>query len=149
MSDIEHGGCACGTVRYTLKAGMRLNPYACHCHECQRRTGSAFSTHMLVAEGDLEVTGETDTGMLTQPSGAISTIYGCAVCRSPIYATNHTRPGFATLRVGSLENAGDFPPAAHLWVGSKQPWVALPDDVPQLEEQPRETAEWMQLLGPK
>ena len=41
------GGCLCGAVRYTLHEGFRLNPYACHCTDCQSRTGSAFSEHML------------------------------------------------------------------------------------------------------
>ena len=47
------GGCLCGAVRYVLREGFRLNPYACHCTDCQSRTGSAFSEHMLFALADL------------------------------------------------------------------------------------------------
>jgi hypothetical protein len=33
-------------------------------------------------------------------------------------------------------------------VGSKQPWIVLPDDVPALAEQPRSQEEWLTLVGP-
>src|SRR3546814_14775313 len=36
------GGCFCGAVRYVLEEGFRFRPYACHCTDCQSRTGSAF-----------------------------------------------------------------------------------------------------------
>lgn len=78
------GGCLCGAVRYTLRDGLRFRPYACHCTDCQTRTGSAFSEHMLFALADL--TFETD---------------------------------------GALDRGTEIVPAAHLWVGSKQPWMAL------------------------
>lgn len=145
---MEEGGCACGAVRYRLRPGFRLKPYACHCTDCQKRTGSAFSEHMLVARGDLEFAGALDEGQMTQPSGAVSTLTGCPICKSRLMAENSTRPGVATLRVGTLDSAGNFPPAAHFWVTSKQPWLILPDDVPALEEQPRSNEEWMALLGP-
>ena len=149
MNEIEQGGCACGALRYTLKAGYRLKPYACHCSDCQKRTGSAFSHHMLVMRSDLELTGDLDQARMTQPSGAVSTISGCPQCKSRIMAENSTRPGTAALRVGTLDRAVRFPPAAHIWVSSKHPWLVLPDDVPQLDEQPRTNEEWMQLLGPQ
>ena len=149
MSEIEEGGCACGAVRYTLKPGFRVKPYACHCSLCQKRVGSAFSHHMLVMRSDLELTGDIDRGQITQPSGTVTTVFGCSQCKSRVMGQNGDRPGMANLRVGTLDRAGRFPPAAHLWVSSKQPWVALPDDVPQFDEQPRTDEEWMELLGPQ
>lgn len=104
---------------------------------------------MMVMRDDLELTGDLDQGQMTQPSGAVSTISGCHKCKSRLMAENSTRPGTATLRVGTLDRAGRFPPAAHLWVASKQPWLTLPDDVPQLDEQPRTNEDWMELLGPQ
>lgn len=142
------GGCLCGGVRYTLREGMRFRPYACHCTDCQTRTGSAFSEHMLFALADFAITGELDTGTTTQPSGAISTITGCAICKARIYAENSTRPGFASLRCGTLDRSAEIVPAAHLWVGSKQPWLVLPEGVPALTEQPQNQAEWIGLVGP-
>ncbi|MBX9796568.1 GFA family protein [Sphingomonas sp.] len=143
------GGCICGAVRYTLHDGFRFRPYACHCTECQPRTGSAFSEHMLFARQDLTIEGALDAGAYTQPSGAGSTIWGCATCKTRIFAENDTRPGFASLRCGTLDRSAEIVPAAHLWVGSKQAWVMLPEGVPALAEQPRSPAEWMALVGPQ
>lgn len=142
------GGCLCGAARYTLREGFRFRPYACHCTDCQSRTGSAFSEHMLFAKQDLTIDGELDFGLTKQPSGANSTIWGCAKCKSRIFAENDTRPGFASLRCGTLDRSAEVVLAAHLWVGSKQPWIVLPEGVPALAEQPRTPAEWMELVGP-
>ena len=43
------GGCQCGGVRYEIKAAAKLSLYVCHCTECQRQSGSAFS--LLFARG--------------------------------------------------------------------------------------------------
>lgn len=142
------GRCLCGALRYTLKSGFRLKPYACHCSDCQRRTGSAFSMHMLAMKSDIETSGETDDAHFVQPSGAETSITGCKICRARIYSHNDQRPGFITLRVGTLDNASEKEPAAHLWVNSKQRWVIIPDDVPLLEQQPWSSEEWVKLLGP-
>lgn len=141
------GGCLCGAVRYTLRDGFRLNPYACHCTDCQSRTGSAFSEHMLFMLADLELDGELDAGAYDQPSGAHSTIYGCARCKARIYAVNSAREGMASLRCGTLDASASFIPAAHIWVKSKQPWISLPAGARVMDEQPRTAQEWAQFVG--
>ena len=141
------GGCVCGAVRYTLKEGFRFKPYACHCKDCQSRTGSAFSEHMFFAKQDLLIEGELDEGTYLQPSGAKSSILGCKRCKGRIFAENSTRPGFGSLRCGTLDRSREVIPVAHLWVRSKQPWVQIPDGARQLDEQPESPEEWMKLVG--
>lgn len=143
------GGCLCEAVRYTLRDGFRFRPYACHCTDCQSRTGSAFSEHMLFVLADLSITGELDAGDFTQASGARSRIVGCARCKARIYATNSEREGMASLRCGTLDDSAAVVPAAHLWVKSKQPWIGLPADAVTMDEQPRSTDEWLKLVGPQ
>ena len=142
------GGCLCGAVRYTLRDGFRFRPYACHCTDCQTRTGGAFSEHMLFAKQDIDIEGDLDSGTYEQPSGALSTIWGCAKCKVRVFAENDKRPGFASLRCGTLDRSHEVVPAAHLWVSSKQAWVTLPDRIPALAEQPQTQEEWLKLVGP-
>ncbi|VAW01035.1 Gfa-like protein [hydrothermal vent metagenome] len=149
MSKTLTGGCACGAVRYTLKSGFRMKPYACHCTDCQKRTGSAFSSHMLVTRADLTVEGELNEGHVVQPSGAVSRIAGCVKCMARIYAENDQRAGVISLRVGTLDDSKNMSPAAHFWVSSKQPWIIIPDDVPALDTQPQSSEEWMKYVGPE
>lgn len=142
------GGCLCGAVRYALRDGIRFRPYACHCTDCQSRTGSAFSEHLLFVLADLVLEGELDAGEYAQPSGARSRIVGCARCKARIYATNDQRQGMASLRCGTLDDSASLIPAAHIWVRSKQPWIGLPEGAVTMEEQPRSSEEWLQLVGP-
>lgn len=141
------GGCLCGAVRYTLHEGFRMNAYACHCTDCQSRTGSAFSEHMLFMEKDIEISGELDSGDFISPSGAQSRIFGCSVCKARIYAVSNAREGFASLRCGTLDDSASFVPAAHIWVKSKQPWITLPDDAITMDEQPRSQEDWLKFVG--
>ena len=141
------GGCLCGAVRYTLREGFRLNPYACHCTDCQSRTGSAFSEHMLFTLADLVISGDLDVGEFDQPSGAHSRIFGCARCKSRIYAVNDSREGMASLRCGTLDDSASVTPAAHVWVRSMQPWIGLPPDIRTMDEQPRTSEDWVAFVG--
>lgn len=149
MSEILTGGCVCSAVRYKLKSGFRMKPYACHCTDCQKRTGSAFGIQMGILESDLSVTGELITVTFKQPSGVIATYHACKKCLSKIYVLNSQRPGFANIRAGSLDNSSEINPAAHFWTKSKQPWITIPDDVPALETQPKSDEEWLKYVGPE
>ncbi|MEH6791303.1 GFA family protein [Parasphingorhabdus sp.] len=148
MTETLSGGCLCGAVRYTLRPGFRMKPYACHCTDCQRRTGSAFSSHMAVMEDDLTISGDLDEGSFVQPSGATSTLIGCTACKCRIYASNNVRPGVIVLRTGTLDGSKDMIPQAHFWLSSKQPWIVIPDDVVALDTQPDSPEGWIEILAP-
>lgn len=149
MADALHGGCLCGAVRYTLAGNVRFNAYACHCTDCQTRSGSAFGIQLGAMLVDLTVTGDLVEGHYSQPSGARATIVACAKCLTRIYAANDQRPGFVNLRAGILDNSREAVPAFHLWVTSKQAWIVIPDDVPSLATQPASPDEWLTLLAPR
>jgi hypothetical protein len=102
---------------------------------------------MLFMLSDIELTGDLDCGAYDQPSGAQSSIFGCAKCKSRIYAVNDSREGMASLRCGTLDNSSKVVPAAHLWVKSKQAWIGLPSDVKRMDEQPRSQQEWIEVVG--
>jgi hypothetical protein len=140
------GGCGCGQVRYTINAPQMPAVYACHCTDCQTQSGSAFALQMPVFEAMLSVSGETVSGERTQPSGAIGTVFACPKCLVRLYSKNSTRPGMATIRAGTLDDSNHITPKFHLWISSKQPWLALPDGDVTFQQQPTSTEEWMRLL---
>jgi hypothetical protein len=146
MSETLEGGCLCGAVRYSVKPGFRFKPYACHCHDCQRRTGSSFGIQLGVMEADFEVEGELIEGSHIQPSGAVAGIFACSKCLSRLYTTNNVRLGVVNLRAGTLDSSPELIPSAHFWVSQKQPWIKLPDDVAALDTQPMTPEEWMRYL---
>ena len=146
MDEVLTGGCLCGQARYTVRTTIKFQSYACHCKDCQTRTGSAFGLQLAVLAGDLTVDGEVINGSHVQPSGATAGIIACRQCLTRLYTTNDRRPGIVNLRAGTLDNSMSLVPGFHLWVSSKQPWIVIPDDVPALETQPSDPAEWQRLL---
>jgi hypothetical protein len=143
------GGCACGQVRYTLDPARMARPYACHCRDCQTRSGSAFTVQVLALPDALEISGETIEGRVTQPSGAEVIQVGCPRCLTRIYARNLARPDFITLRGGTLDDSDTLVPGVHLWTSSKQPWVTIPEGVTAYEMQPEDPMQWVVLLLPR
>ncbi|MFM5955073.1 MAG: GFA family protein [Novosphingobium sp.] len=149
MAKVLTGGCLCGAVRYTVSQSIRFRAYACHCTDCQTRSGSAFGIQQSVLSGDLEVEGELLRGEHIQPSGAVAGIFACKACLTRIYTDNNRRPGIVNLRAGTLDNSRDVVPAAHLWVSSKLHWIVIPADAVAMETQPVDQAGWLEILKPE
>ncbi len=146
MTETISGGCLCGAVRYAWTGDTRFNIYACHCKDCQTRTGSAFGLQLGVTEGGFSISGPVIEGAHVQPSGAIAAIFACEKCLTRLYTTNALRPGVLNIRAGTLDDSSAIVPGFHLWIKSKQPWVVIPDDVPALETQPATPLDWLVLL---
>ena len=59
----------------------------------------------------------------------------CKPCGSLLYS--QVRDGaFAHVTLGTFIDAPTIRPRAHIFVGSKAPWFAITDDLPQFEEFP-------------
>ncbi len=128
------GGCRCGAVRYTLAVDALPPAYACHCHECQTWSGSAFSEQMRIAEDGIAVTGPVVRYDREGTGGRISQQRLCGVCHTRIYNTNTIRPGIAVVRAGTLDDSHLVDVVAHIWTKRKQLWIAIPDGVPNWPE---------------
>jgi hypothetical protein len=46
------GGCNCGKIRYSVKASP-LATVVCHCDNCQKTSGAAFSVNFVVRKADI------------------------------------------------------------------------------------------------
>ena len=147
MESELRGGCVCGRVRYVVGRDSRFLPYACHCTDCQSRSGSAFSENMLVARRSLRIEGALECGTYSLPGRACASTYGCGQCKVQIFTESATRPGLASVRCGTLDRSSHIEPTAHFWVSSKQLWLQLPEGATALAQQPATTAEWLKLVG--
>ena|SRR5688572_18097731 len=129
------GGCFCGAVRYRLTEEP-LTLYACHCTDCQRRSGGAFGLSMFVARNALQVlSGEPDTMESMAPNGTRRRGKYCGKCATRLWGEPAKLPDIAILRPGTLDDTKWLRPVAHIWVRSKQPWVQIPDDALVFETQ--------------
>ncbi len=129
------GGCACRYVRYCLrKAPLVVN--CCHCRWCQRETGSAFAVNAVIEADQVDLlSGETQMVETPSHSGYGQRIARCPRCSVAVWS-HYAGSGPATkvVRVGTLDDPDAFPPQAHVFVQSKQPWVHIPPGVPQFPE---------------
>ncbi len=137
------GSCQCGAVTYSL-AGEALFTYACHCHNCQKRTGSAFSMGVVAPLDALDVRGELSAWSRVSDRGTTNTRHSCASCGNIIYGTDDSGLGLAKLQAGTLDDTSNVEPDVHMWTTSRQPWVNLPEAAPQFETQPDNPADLLQ-----
>ena len=127
------GQCRCGACRYEIAMEELPPVYACHCHICQRATGSAFSVQALVPEAALAVSGPIVLREITTED-RISVQRFCGECLARVYNTNTARPGIAVVRAGTLDRSEELACKAHIFTAYKQAWVELPDAIPQWPE---------------
>jgi hypothetical protein len=143
------GGCACGKVRYVLQHTGGMQPYACHCRDCQTRSGSAVMLNLHIALDQLELAGEVIRADIEKADGSTTTQFACPGCLTRIYSSGSARPSAGILRAGTLDASNELQPAVHLWTSSKQTWLTIADGVPAFETQPENPTEWLKHLRPQ
>ena len=55
MAEMREGGCGCGDIRYQFTCEP-LSCYACHCTDCQTRSGAAFTLSAIIPLAEVSVT---------------------------------------------------------------------------------------------
>jgi hypothetical protein len=143
------GGCTCQAVRFQVNA-MPLLVYACHCTECQRWSGSAFSLSMPVAASCFRLTrGTPKPYRRTGASGVESTYWFCGNCGGRAYGQTDNRPEIAVVRAGTLDDTSWLRPTAHVYLRSAQAWERIPNNAECFEVTPADFAslagQWQQM----
>lgn len=128
------GGCLCGAVRYTIAVDPLMQA-VCHCKNCQKQAGSAYSIIAGVPADALTITGTPATYMDKGDSGSAVTRQFCGTCGSPLFSLVESAPGLVFVKAGTLDDTSDFNPQVQVWTKSRQPWVDL-GAVPGFETTP-------------
>ena len=139
------GNCLCGRIKFRLNAEP-LTLYACHCPDCQRRSGGALLLSMWVDRESLEVLeGTPELVSSIANDGRERRNRVCPACQIRLWAEPVHRPKLAILRPGMLEQARSFAPIAHQFVRSALPWFVFPAGVALYETAPADPAEFIRL----
>jgi hypothetical protein len=103
----------------------------CHCSDCRRTTGAAFKPFAGIARDRLNVT-RGETKLKTYGDETNHNAH-CERCGSLLYSV--VRDGaFVHVAMGTLVDIPSIRPTAHIFTGSKAPWFAITDDLPQYQE---------------
>ncbi|MBL4826354.1 MAG: GFA family protein [Spongiibacteraceae bacterium] len=119
------GSCLCGHVRYSGDISKPIVAQ-CHCKNCQRHSGGAYSVNVVVDMRCLTI--DKDKLASYQDSAASgNTIYrySCKNCHSILISGNQGLTGVGYLKAGSLDNTQDIKPVVSVWEKSAQPWVCI------------------------
>jgi hypothetical protein len=109
------GSCLCGGVRLRV-TGQPLRIGICHCADCRKTSGSAYSAYAVWPSEAFEQTGYVGN-------------YGdrsfCLTCGSRVTSV---REDEAEVMIGSLDQVPtDLTPEYELWIGRREHWLqALP-----------------------
>ena len=130
------GGCLCGGVRYAVH-GEPVLTALCHCEDCQKQSGSAFSTLVAVAREDLWVEGQSLAAFESVGvSGWPITRKFCAKCGSPVFSDVSITPDLVWIKAGTLDDRSWLRPQMNIWCDSAQPWVLLDRTIPGFAKNP-------------
>jgi len=129
------GRCACDSVRFQM-ISRPLFVHCCHCHWCQRETGSAFVLNAMIETAQVMLTkGKPSKVMIPSESGKGQQMVRCPDCQTTLwshYAGIGDKVSF--IRVGTLDKPGTVPPDIHIFTSSKLPWVELSHNIPAVSE---------------
>ncbi|WP_150291196.1 GFA family protein [Sphingobium estronivorans] len=114
------GGCRCGRVRFRLTQAPWVET-ACHCFGCQKMTGSAFSTTLVMpADGFELIAGDTVIGGL---HGQDVHHHHCDWCKGWVFTRPAADLGFVNVRATLLDDASWFAPWMETQTAEKLPWA--------------------------
>ena len=131
------GGCLCGAIRFDVDAAGVISAHHCHCRDCQRSTGSAMATIVIMPSAHYRlVSGTPKSHTVTAESGGKVTRSFCGDCGSPISSEVSAMPGVTFVKGGVFDDPRWIAPASSFWTSSAQPWAHVDSDIPGFEKNP-------------
>lgn len=121
MSDAR---CSCGAVALSLPGPSRL-VVACHCIECQRRTGAPFGVGAFYPAEAVTVSGNPKEFTRASASGGKVRTYFCPDCGSTAYWKADNLPAMIGVAVGALADPTYPGPVRSIFEQSKHAWVHI------------------------
>ncbi len=120
--------CGCGklTARVT---GEPVRISVCHCHACQRRTGSVFGAQARFREGDLRTSGESTVYVRVADDGDSARFHFCPECGAIVFYTTDSLEGFIAIPVGAFADRTFPAPTVSVYEERMHPWVAMPQNI--------------------
>ena len=131
-----HGSCHCEKLAFEAdidpgKVGV------CHCTDCQKLTGSAFSTFVPVPKAAFRLLrGEPKIYVKTAESGNRRAQVFCPECGTRVYASALDDPQVFNVRLGTVAERAALEPRVQVWCRSALPWVTELGAIKQFPKQP-------------
>jgi hypothetical protein len=122
------GHCLCGSVSYQID-GEPMMTILCHCEDCQRSSGAAYSVNAVFARSALKVDA---SGLKTfettgDETGLKRERQFCPGCGSQMFTLLAEMPEMVVVKAGTLDDKSVLDPQMEIFADSAHPWVHNPD----------------------
>ncbi|WP_426163727.1 GFA family protein [Sandarakinorhabdus sp. DWP1-3-1] len=124
---IRTATCRCGQLSATC-TGEPVRVSVCHCRNCQRRSGSAFSLQARWPDAQVELAGSFREWQHLGDSGSCATFRFCPECGSTLVYASTGLPGLTAVAVGGFADPSFPPPHYSVYESRKHGWVAITGD---------------------
>ena len=130
MSSKYSGKCLCGSISYSTEVDPVFSGN-CHCKDCQKSSGSAFTPAMIFPEDKVLVSGEVKYYESTADSGNVHRRGFCPNCGSQLFSLFGNMLGMIGIKAGTLTNTPAYMPMLDFHVSSAAPWDFMNPDLPK------------------
>ena len=125
---LNKGKCLCEGVQFSVIGSFGEVRY-CHCSQCRRVTGSAFSANAKISIESWRInSGEALIREYENKPGIYRAF--CSICGTPVYSKLQSDPQNIRVRLGSFETVKEVDITGHVWVSSKAPWYSIEGNLP-------------------
>jgi len=136
-----NGQCLCGGIKFKIEGDLPTHdgqaplPVCCHCKMCQRVTGSAFTTSIMVPMNQFQwLCGEELLKPYQSSSGAHRSF--CSECGSNMAFIDDSVPDNIFIQSGTINEPCNLKPQSHIYVADKASWHDINDDLVQFDAFP-------------
>ena len=129
------GGCLCGQVRYSASADPAI-VVVCHCKDCQKQAGTAFSVIVAVPKGTLSITGPLKAFSDKGSSGKSVHRNFRPDCGSPITTDVEALPDLVFIKAGTFDDTSSLAPTMEIFCSNAQPWTSRENKMQKFAQAP-------------
>jgi hypothetical protein len=116
--------CSCGQLSITTE-GEPVKISACHCRECQRRTGSAFGVAVFFDREKVAVSGASNSYTRAGDSGRSIEFRFCPACGSTVFWIPEFRKDLVAVALGCFDEPSSLVPTQSVYEESRLRWVGF------------------------
>jgi hypothetical protein len=109
---------------------------ACHCRECQRRTGAAFGVSVYFEKAQVRVEGTSKVYIRDGQEGRKLRFHFCPECGTTVYWDLDIRPDLTGVAFGAFDDPSFASPTMSIWEESRHAWAELGRDLERFSQQP-------------
>ena len=133
MRRIAH--CCCGSLRVET-TGEPAIVAACHCRECQRRTGAPYGVSVYFEKTQVRPEGASKVYTRNGQEGRKLRFHFCPECGTTVYWEADFRPDQIGVALGAFADPAFPAPTRSAWEESRRSWVGFGHALVQFPQAP-------------